>query len=393
MERPKRPYSVHRRPSARKNRHIYYVRFRDPDTGAYRSAVSTGQTSKAGACNWADEKLKAGGLVKAIGRRCPTFAQFSCDFWNWESSPYIKARQARGRHFSRTYADTAAGYVRRHLIPAFGDRKINEIRHSHIEGWVLALYQEGKVSPTSVNRYLSVLRIMLREAFEQGLIGVDPSHKVKEVAERPTVKGILSPEETRALFDPENIDGVWDGNRKLWLANLLAASTGMRSGEVRGLQVRHVHERYLEVQRSWEEGYGLKGAKWDSERIVPVHPRVAAALAQMVSDSGFTDPDDLVFCGERRGLPIGKRALVESLYRATMRIGIAEDERKRRNITFHSWRHFFNSMCRGHVSDAKLQLVTGHRTQEMTERYTHVVEEDLKEIRAVQERIFEPATA
>ncbi len=41
MERPKRPYSVHRRPSARKNRHIYYVRFRDPETGAYQSAISS----------------------------------------------------------------------------------------------------------------------------------------------------------------------------------------------------------------------------------------------------------------------------------------------------------------------------------------------------------------
>lgn len=64
MERPKRPYSVHRRPSARKNRHIYYVRFRDPETGEYLSAVSSGQTSRAGACNWADERLKEGGVAK-----------------------------------------------------------------------------------------------------------------------------------------------------------------------------------------------------------------------------------------------------------------------------------------------------------------------------------------
>ncbi|MEI6875164.1 MAG: hypothetical protein WCL50_08545 [Spirochaetota bacterium] len=139
MERPKRPYSVHRRPSARKNRHIYYVRFRDPETGDYLSAVSSGQTSRSGACNWADERLKAGGIAKSAGRRCPTFEQFADGFWDWESSAYIKARQARGRHFSRTYADTAQGYVCRHLLPAFGERCLSEIKHRHIENGVLGL--------------------------------------------------------------------------------------------------------------------------------------------------------------------------------------------------------------------------------------------------------------
>jgi len=60
MDRPRRPYSVQKRPTSNPHRHVYYVKFRDLDTGLYRSAVSLGRTNKAAAMNWADERIKAG---------------------------------------------------------------------------------------------------------------------------------------------------------------------------------------------------------------------------------------------------------------------------------------------------------------------------------------------
>jgi hypothetical protein len=44
MERPKSPYSIHSRPTKRRNRSIYYAQFRD-ETGACGAAVSTGCTA------------------------------------------------------------------------------------------------------------------------------------------------------------------------------------------------------------------------------------------------------------------------------------------------------------------------------------------------------------
>ena len=76
------------------------------------------------------------------------------------------------------------------------------------------------------------------------------------------------------------------------------------------------------------------------------------------------------------------------LYAALGAIGIDEEERKARAIIFHSWRHFLNSVSRGRVPDEKLRIMTGHRTEEMTEHYTHLLEEDYTEIRKVQEDVF-----
>jgi len=44
MERPKRPFSLFKRPSVRA-RHIYYCRFRDPE-GRYLSPISTGNQAR-----------------------------------------------------------------------------------------------------------------------------------------------------------------------------------------------------------------------------------------------------------------------------------------------------------------------------------------------------------
>ena len=45
MEYPNCPYSIHTRPTKRRNRRIYYAVFRD-EAGNYQAAVSTGCTRR-----------------------------------------------------------------------------------------------------------------------------------------------------------------------------------------------------------------------------------------------------------------------------------------------------------------------------------------------------------
>ncbi len=56
MEHQKRPYSLSKRPPTRKNRGVFYVRFRD-ETGAYKSAVSTGCGNRDDALLWCPRRL------------------------------------------------------------------------------------------------------------------------------------------------------------------------------------------------------------------------------------------------------------------------------------------------------------------------------------------------
>lgn len=41
MERRKESYSIQKRPTKRKNRFMFYVKFRDPETDEYLNAVSS----------------------------------------------------------------------------------------------------------------------------------------------------------------------------------------------------------------------------------------------------------------------------------------------------------------------------------------------------------------
>ncbi|MDR2618101.1 MAG: site-specific integrase [Treponema sp.] len=55
-------------------------------------------------------------------------------------------------------------------------------------------------------------------------------------------------------------------------------------------------------------------------------------------------------------------------------------------MTFHSFRHAFNSALRGSIPDATLRLATGHADPEMTNHYDHLTDERLAEIRKAQEK-------
>jgi integrase len=68
---------------------------------------------------------------------------------------------------------------------------------------------------------------------------------------------------------------------------------------------------------------------------------------------------------------------------------LGEIVRKERNVTFHSFRHFFNSTIRGTVSDETLRLQTGHTDAKMTDHYDHMTDERGEQLRkAVQSKIL-----
>ena len=58
----------------------------------------------------------------------------------------------------------------------------------------------------------------------------------------------------------------------------------------------------------------LHGAKWGSERILPIPPRVANELDVLAQSARYADPEDLVFAGEACGEPIKKEDLEAPLF-------------------------------------------------------------------------------
>jgi len=70
-------------------------------------------------------------------------------------------------------------------------------------------------------------------------------------------------------------------------------------------------------------------------------------------------------------------------------IGITEETRRKRNITFHSHRHFLNSLLiNGNIPHQKIQSITGYLTVEITQHYYHL--DDMQDVQKVQESLFAP---
>ena len=62
----------------------------------------------------------------------------------------------------------------------------------------------------------------------------------------------------------------WRDHRQ-FVINVLAASTGARMGEIRGLLLENVFPDHLEIQHGWEDHSGLEEPKWGSVRDIPQH--------------------------------------------------------------------------------------------------------------------------
>lgn len=363
---------------------VYYARFRSED-GGLLPWQSTGQSSKTAARAWAAARLKRG---EATTRQRFIFSRYAEGWWT-EDHDYVQGRLARGHRLTATYLVVMRGHLENHLLPYFRDHKITQITPRQIEQWLMAL-RRGKLSPSTINHALRCLKVMLKEATRQGIIARDPSAFITGLSESPAERGILTGQEIHALFDEKKIGKVWGGDRKHFTLNLTAASTGLRMGELQALAVGSVQPDYLTVSQSWERRDGLKaGTKTGPGRLVPLPKKTSAQLAALIEGSPYQEPADLVFFGVDRQTPLSPRSILDGLYGALESIGITAGEREERRITFHSHRHFLNTLLRtARVPDPLVQRVTGHRTQEMTEHYSHFALEDFGEVVKVQEKVF-----
>jgi len=387
--RPTPPYSVFRRPSQRKP--IYYARFRDPDTGQRRSAISTGCTRRDDAVRWCERYLTQTARATAEAKEKTehiTLGEYARDFWNIDST-YAQSRMAHLYSCSRGYLDIAESNTRNHILPVWGGCRLKDLTPGKIDAWVIRLCREGTISPATVNKLLQTLRTILGRAVADGWITENPAAFVKPVRAQGVERGILTPEEVCRLLGDSSI---WDDFRH-YTINLLAVTTGMRMGEIRGLCVENVKPDHIDVRHSWEQGYGLKPPKFNSIREVPISDRVRAALSRVIAE---TKPNTILFyCGSRKDTPISKNWIEKNLYGALRLIGILEVERKQRCITFHSHRHFLNTLLLSKgVPEAKVREITGHRSLKMSQHYTHFRAADFEEVVNIQSRLLKmPSSA
>jgi integrase len=241
------------------------------------------------------------------------------------------------------------------------------------------LFNHG-YSGNTINKILSALRTILEEAEEHSLIQYVP--KIDGAAINPKQKGILTIEEVRRLFstewksDPVHCHPPQD-HFMGYVGNLLASSTGLRLGELLALTLSDIHldEGYIFVRRSWDKLYGMnETTKTGKVRHIFIPGGIKEELEKLIQlNPNQKNPESFLFYSPKTpDKPAEPKIFTRSLYTAMRKIGITENIRRERNITFHSWRHWFNSLLvNAKIPLQKVQSLTGHLTAEMTQHYYH----------------------
>ena len=380
----RQPYILYKRRAGLKQSagKQYYAAFWDAERHVYGRRRATGQTSIAAARAQAAKWLAEGVPL----RDSQTFLGYLLGFWQ-PDSPYLRRKAARGRILSAAYLRNGRSAIEQHVklfLEAQGLARLplSKATAGILEDLVLHL-QESGLGASRANSVLNAVAVPLAEAVRLGLLLRNPATSVERLPDRPPTREILSLGEVRAFFALS-----WQDPRLL-AASLTAATTGLRLGEIRGLQTEDVQSGYLRVQHNWQDGEGLKAPKWGSKRDVPLPARTEGALHALIDSNPWGD--GFVFYGVRRGCPPDRKTITNAFIDGLSRIGICEEVRRRRGLTFHSWRHFYNSMLRGQLPDHALRALTGHRSEAMTDRYTTLTDEQRRAAAALSSRLFAPA--
>ncbi len=276
------------------------------------------------------------------------------------AADWIKDR--RGRVQTVGDEDTR---LKLHVLPHVGDLKLEDVRPRHVRDMVAAL-RKGDLAPRTVRHCYSTLRTMLQTAIREELIqsnpcvlGRDelPKKQDKDPAWRATA--VFARSEVEALISDPRIPL---DRRVLWA---LLALTGCRFGEVAALRWR-AYDRtqeplgLLSVHASFDKkSKREKSVKTGTPRRVPVHPTLAAILAEWRM-SGWAEytkregeparqpTDDDLIIPSRRGDHRGVRLMLTRFHGDLDRLkGLTADDAEAglRHRRMHDLRRTFISLA------------------------------------------------
>lgn len=250
--------------------------------------------------------------------------------------------------------------VRAHLLPAFGDMKVEDLTGPAIEAWKGTL----PVSNRTKVKILTILNGVLERGRRVYGLPRNPMVDVERPRHRRKVSGIdvFSVEEVMALVraaESEQDAAVF----------LTAAFTGLRRGELVSLRWRDVDfaRRRIRVTSSYTRE--LSTPKSGNARSLPMSRAVATTLAKLAQRDRWAGDDDLVFPGAT-GTFMDASALSRRYKAALKRAGLRE-------LRFHDLRHTFGTqaVARG-ATLVQVQAWMGHADIQTTMAYQHYAAAD-----------------
>ncbi|MBQ5449908.1 MAG: site-specific integrase [Treponema sp.] len=309
---------------------------------------------------------------------------FLTDFWDETKSEYIQKKRAKGKGLANRHCKDMRDIVRRYWKPYFDTKKICELDFNCLEDFFFYLKTELNKSSSTVNKAINVAAVAFDFEVKHGRLGKNPMTGIDRYGADTEKRGILSVQEVEKLFSAQ-----WD-NPVSRLANMLAATTGMRAGEISGLRYCDLGEDRIFINHAWGVVDGLKSTKTGKKREVPVLPDVIYMLKRLARRNPVYSDSSFVFWSPVKGgkEPFLPRYWEDGLYDTLAKIGISKEQRVERNIVFHSWRHFYATQISERAQASLAQETLGHASAQMTAHYaSHGTEEKMAAVQGIMREV------
>jgi integrase len=238
----------------------------------------------------------------------------------------------------RTTIQDYGGYLRRHLVPKFGERTLDRIEQEDVERYLHA--KLATLSPKTVTNHLTFLHGLFAFSVRRRWAQTNPVAMVDRpppVPQHGRRIRFLQPVEVEALLRAVPNDERGPTDPALYLC---AVTTGLRRGELLALKWIDVDwlARRIRVADNFPRGHTEEADTPKSHhlRSVPMADRLAGELERHFQRPAFRSDHDLVFCHPATGAAYDASKLRKRFYDTPESAGL-------RRITFHELRHTFGS--------------------------------------------------
>jgi integrase len=228
--------------------------------------------------------------------------------------------------------------------------------------------ESREISPTTLGKHLRQLSTCLEAAVAEGLLAVNPCKRLPK-SQKP------KPRKKRpAYFTDSELAHLWpelEGRRVYLTACKIAATTGLRHGEIAGLSWADVDllNGELHIRQQFTAGELIDRTKDNDERVIDLVPAARQLLEAWWVETG---DDGFVLELETGGF-LDASNTRKVLYAAMNRAGIPRVGERGGTRDFHSFRHSFARVALEHGAQLEwVQAQLGHSSITLTrDTYGH----------------------
>lgn len=344
-------------------------------------------------------------LVKDKKTNDLLFSNYTKGFFS-PGGRWYRQKENAGKEPCKAYLDNLITVLNNEWLPKLKNKDIRKITTADLEKiqekWQ---YQNPKKDPSSwgknaksgrtLNQYIATLSIIFEEARKLQHIEFNPCKNLTRYRDKARAKKVLQKSEQDIIFrGKDSINELFEKNFIVYSVCLTALLTGMRQSELLGLRVKDIDfdKRLIHLCGAWDHvaGHRIEGSRGNKqhERLIPLFRELIPHLKRTIislpgtpSAAEFDNRFLFSYTGEK---PLSSVTVGNYFKRAvTAGLKLSEEERKSRQITFHSLRHVakshFMDITNGNSSITN--LILGHSSQEVADRYDQPLETRLEKLR------------